>query len=191
MIDVCPVGALTDRTFRFKNRVWFTKPMDAHRTCENPKCCGKVTLWLRGEEVFRVTARKDEWGEVQSFDDKPGWICNTCRFDKKETKDWNIEGVTNISRHSVMSANKYTKMVMPKETFQEVMGGMQPKLVMNIHSVSEVNDPDLNLSDIDRPAVFADFAQASQQNNVVENDGEAERQNRQMLAEELKDDKLK
>ena len=29
MIDVCPVGALTDRTFRFKSRVWFTKPMDA------------------------------------------------------------------------------------------------------------------------------------------------------------------
>jgi len=26
MIDVCPVGALTDKTFRFKNRVWFTKP---------------------------------------------------------------------------------------------------------------------------------------------------------------------
>jgi NADH-quinone oxidoreductase subunit G len=25
MIDVCPVGALTDRTFRFKNRVWFTQ----------------------------------------------------------------------------------------------------------------------------------------------------------------------
>ena len=42
MIDVCPVGALTDRTFRFKNRVWFTKPMDAHRDCA--KCCGKVTL---------------------------------------------------------------------------------------------------------------------------------------------------
>ncbi len=26
MIDVCPVGALTDKTFRFKNRVWFLKP---------------------------------------------------------------------------------------------------------------------------------------------------------------------
>ena len=25
VIDVCPVGALTDKTFRFKNRVWFTK----------------------------------------------------------------------------------------------------------------------------------------------------------------------
>ena len=31
MIDVCPVGALTDKTFRFKSRVWFTKPVDAHR----------------------------------------------------------------------------------------------------------------------------------------------------------------
>lgn len=190
MIDVCPVGALTDRTFRFKNRVWFTKPMDAHRSCEIPNCCGKVTLWMRGEEVFRVTARKDEWGEVQSFEGKPGWICNTCRFDKKETKDWTIEGVTNISRHSVMSANKYTRLVMPKETFQEVMGGIQPKLVMNIHSVSEVNDPDLQLSDIDRPAVFADFAQANQHSNIVENPGEAEIQNRNLLAEELKDDKL-
>jgi len=48
IIDVCPVGALTDRTFRFKNRVWFLKPIDAHRYCS--KCSGKVVLWSRGEE---------------------------------------------------------------------------------------------------------------------------------------------
>src|SRR6186997_3093386 len=78
MIDVCPVGALTDRTFRFKNRVWFTKPVDAHRDC--PTCCGKVTMWNRGDEVLRVTARKDQWAEVQSYEGKPGWICNDCRF---------------------------------------------------------------------------------------------------------------
>src|SRR6187549_441785 len=112
MIDVCPVGALTDKTFRFKNRVWFTKPVDAHRNCENPKCCGKATLWLRGDEVYRVTARKDEWGEVQSYDGKPGWICNTCRFDKKNTADWVIEGLTKVSRHSVISQSKYPGLVM-------------------------------------------------------------------------------
>ena len=28
VIDVCPVGALTDRTARFASRVWFTKPMN-------------------------------------------------------------------------------------------------------------------------------------------------------------------
>jgi NADH-quinone oxidoreductase subunit G len=139
MIDVCPVGALTDKTFRFKNRVWFTKPVDAHRNCENPKCCGKTTLWLRGDEVYRVTARKDEWGEVQSYDGKPGWICNTCRFDKKKTSDWTIEGLTKINRHSVIAQGKYPGLVMPKETIQEVMGGREPKLLMDIHSVSEVN----------------------------------------------------
>jgi len=113
MIDVCPVGALTDKTFRFKNRVWFTKPVDAHRDCE--KCCGKVILWQRGDEVLRVTARKDEWGEVKSYDGKPGWICNDCRFHKKKTSDWVIEGLTNVNRHSVIAQNKYPGLTTPKK----------------------------------------------------------------------------
>ncbi|WP_018479557.1 2Fe-2S iron-sulfur cluster-binding protein [Pontibacter roseus] len=99
VIDVCPVGALTDKTWRFKNRVWFTKPMDAHRDC--PTCSGKVTLWTRGDQVLRVTARKDEYAEVEEF------ICNTCRFDKKEVSDWTIEGPRHIDRGSVISANHY------------------------------------------------------------------------------------
>ncbi|RYF93221.1 MAG: 2Fe-2S iron-sulfur cluster binding domain-containing protein [Chitinophagaceae bacterium] len=183
MIDVCPVGALTDRTFRFKNRVWFTKPMDAHRNCENPKCCGKVTLWMRGEEVYRVTSRKDPWGEVQSFNGKPGWICNTCRFDKKKAADWTIEGITTISRHSVISLNKYEdSSVTPQETIREVMGGLSPNLLMNIHSVSDVNDPDLKLSEIDRPADGNDFAEANRiDNNIPENPGEAEKLNMEIL----------
>ncbi len=106
MIDVCPVGALTDKTFRFKSRVWFTKPVNAHRDCD--KCCGKVTLWESGNEVLRVTACKDTYGEVEDVaDGKPGWICNTCRFDKKNITDWTIEGPRKIDRHSVISANHY------------------------------------------------------------------------------------
>ena len=99
MIDVCPVGALTDKTFRFKNRVWFTKPVDAHRDC--PTCKGEVTLWYKGEEVIRVTGRKDQFGEVADF------ICNTCRFDTKRTSDWIIEGPRNIANTSVISSNHY------------------------------------------------------------------------------------
>lgn len=99
VIDVCPVGALTDRTFRFKQRVWFTKPVDAHRDCT--KCCGKTRVWLKGEEVLRVTARKDQWDEVEEF------ICNDCRYDQKKTSDWVIEGPSPINRHSVISQNHY------------------------------------------------------------------------------------
>lgn len=105
VIDVCPVGALTDKTFRFKNRVWFTKPVDAHCNCD--KCSGKVTLWYKGEDVIRVTARKDEFGEVESF------ICNDCRFEKKKTSDWVIEGPRKISPHSVISANHYEQLAPP------------------------------------------------------------------------------
>src|ERR1700744_1167933 len=101
VIDVCPVGALTDKTFRFKSRVWFTKPVEAHRECDHPGCNGKVTLWYKGEDVLRVTARKDVYGEVEEF------ICNTCRFDKKKTSDWVIEGPRKVANWSVISANKY------------------------------------------------------------------------------------
>ena len=149
VIDVCPVGALTDRTFRFKNRVWFLKPVDAHRDC--PKCRGKVTLWNRGDEVFRVTARKDEWGEVED------WICNECRFEKKNTSDWIIEGPRVINRHSVISQGHYVGLKMPNETIQEVMDGRNPKIIMDIHNVSEVNKPTIDLSLIEGPAHSDDF----------------------------------
>lgn len=106
MIDVCPVGALTDRTFRFKSRVWFTNPLDAHRNCD--KCCGKVVLWTKGEEVLRVSARKDQYGEVKEY------ICNECRFDHKTLTDWTIEGPRHIDRHSVIAQNHYEKIDLQK-----------------------------------------------------------------------------
>jgi NADH-quinone oxidoreductase subunit G len=99
VIDVCPVGALTDKTFRFKQRVWFTKAMDAHRNCT--KCSGKVRLWFKGEDVLRVTARKDQWDEVEEF------ICNGCRYDHKQKSDWVIEGPSPVHRHSVIAQNHY------------------------------------------------------------------------------------
>jgi len=103
VIDVCPVGALTDRTFRFKSRVWFMKPMDAHRQCS--KCSGKVTAWMFGKEIYRITGRKDKYGELEEF------ICNECRFEKKEAADWIIEGPRHIEKQSVISQNHYEKIL--------------------------------------------------------------------------------
>lgn len=105
VIDVCPVGALTDRTSRFASRVWFTKPVDA--SCECDKCSGRVVLWMKGEEVIRVTTRQDQYGEAEE------WICNECRFEKKDLKYWKVEGARRVDRHSVISLNHYQK---PKES---------------------------------------------------------------------------
>jgi NADH-quinone oxidoreductase subunit G len=61
-----------------------------------------VTLWKHGkDEVYRVTGRKDQWGEVEEF------ICDDCRFHKKDVKDWVIEGPRNIKKSSVISQNHY------------------------------------------------------------------------------------
>jgi NADH-quinone oxidoreductase subunit G len=106
MIDVCPVGALTDKTFRFKSRVWFTKPLDAHRDC--PKCSGRVVLWTKGDDVLRVSARKDHYGEVKEY------ICNECRYDHKVMSDWVIEGPRHIERSSVIAQNYYEYLDMQK-----------------------------------------------------------------------------
>lgn len=99
VIDVCPVGALTDKTFRFKSRVWFLKPYEIERNCD--RCCGKAVGWMFGNEIYRVTARKDIHGEVEEF------ICNTCRFDKKQASEWKIGAPRHFDKNSVINQNNY------------------------------------------------------------------------------------
>jgi NADH-quinone oxidoreductase subunit G len=115
---------------------------------------------MRGDEVLRVTARKDQWGEVED------WICNECRFEKKKLSDWVIEGPANVNRHSVISANHYVGVKKPHETIAEVMGGRKPKLLMDIHSISEVNDPSIDLGALPGPATSKVFENKKEENKA-------------------------
>ncbi|HVZ26290.1 MAG TPA: hypothetical protein VG842_09560, partial [Sediminibacterium sp.] len=45
----------------------------------------------------------------------------------------------------------------PRETFPAVNGGRAPKLLMDIHAVSEVNKPGVDLSLIEGPAHSNNF----------------------------------
>lgn len=56
-----------------------------------------------GDEIQRVTARKDVYHEVEEF------ICNSCRFDHKDPKDWVIEGPRKFEKDSVINQNNYTR----------------------------------------------------------------------------------
>ena len=56
-----------------------------------------------GDEIQRVTGRKDEYHEVEEF------ICNGCRFDHKEVSDWTIEGPREFEKDSVINQNNYTR----------------------------------------------------------------------------------
>jgi NADH-quinone oxidoreductase subunit G len=54
-----------------------------------------------GNEIQRVTGRKDEYHEVDEF------ICNSCRFDHKDVNDWIIEGPRAFEKDSVINQNKH------------------------------------------------------------------------------------
>jgi NADH-quinone oxidoreductase subunit G len=71
IIELCPVGALTSRAYRFRARPWDI--VDAGSVCTLcPSQCN-VTLTVRDERVMRVLARDNS-----EVDD--GWLCDRGRF---------------------------------------------------------------------------------------------------------------
>jgi NADH-quinone oxidoreductase subunit G len=92
VVDICPVGALTNRDFRFKARVW-----DMSHT--NSVCNGcargcNTEIWVRNNEVLRLVPKHNE--DVNSY-----WMCdhgrlNTFKFvnanDRVDGPQLRVEG---------------------------------------------------------------------------------------------------
>jgi len=80
LMDVCPVGAITTRDYRFKSRPW-DNPLAGDTICT---LCSKgcnTTVWIkakpewaRGPQIARVTPRLNP--DVNSY-----WMCDIGRFD--------------------------------------------------------------------------------------------------------------
>src|SRR5262245_19594915 len=78
IIDLCPVGALTSRVWRFESRPWDMN----HTASVCARCavgCG-VTLWERRNQLVRVTSHEN--GEIDE-----GWICDRGRFEYTDVND--------------------------------------------------------------------------------------------------------
>ncbi len=74
VIDICPVGALTSRDFRFKARVW--EMSSTETVC--PGCARGCNMysWVRNNEILRQTPRYNpevndywmcDWGRLETF----------------------------------------------------------------------------------------------------------------------------
>ncbi|MDY0081933.1 MAG: molybdopterin-dependent oxidoreductase [Ignavibacteriaceae bacterium] len=82
VVDICPVGALTNSDFRFKSRVW-------EMSLTNSVCNGcargcNIELWVRNNEVLRLVPKYNE--DVNSY-----WMCdhgrvNTFKFINAEDR---------------------------------------------------------------------------------------------------------
>jgi NADH-quinone oxidoreductase subunit G len=70
--DICPVGALTNKDFRFKSRVW-----DMSHTKSICSGCANgcnINLWVRQNEILRITPRHNS--SVNDY-----WMCDFGRLE--------------------------------------------------------------------------------------------------------------
>jgi predicted molibdopterin-dependent oxidoreductase YjgC len=71
VIDICPVGALTNTQFRFKARSWDLTNSDT--LCAHCACNCNMTLGSRVNGLMRIESRPNDY-----VDD--GWICDKARW---------------------------------------------------------------------------------------------------------------
>ena len=71
VIDICPVGALTNTEFRFKARTWDLTNSDT--LCAHCGCNCNMTLGVRTNKFMRIESRPNDL-----VDD--GWICDKARW---------------------------------------------------------------------------------------------------------------
>jgi NADH-quinone oxidoreductase subunit G len=71
IVELCPVGALTSRPYRFRARPWDVEAAGSVCTLCPAQC--NVSLTVRDERVLRVLARQNS-----EVDD--GWLCDKGRF---------------------------------------------------------------------------------------------------------------
>jgi NADH-quinone oxidoreductase subunit G len=82
VIELCPVGALTSRDFRFKARVWDMSSTETICTGCARGC--NMNMWVRNNEILRLTPRRNP--EVNNY-----WMCDygrlsTFKFVNAETR---------------------------------------------------------------------------------------------------------
>jgi NADH-quinone oxidoreductase subunit G len=71
VVDLCPVGALTHRQWRFNTRIWYTKGTDS--ICPGCSTGCNVKVFERDGQVVQVKAR-------QNADVNKEWLCDEGRY---------------------------------------------------------------------------------------------------------------
>jgi len=106
LVDVCPVGALLSRDFRFKMRVWFLQETDA--ICPGCSTGCNMTIDHRDGEAYRFRPRRN-------VDVNKSWMCDPGRYLYKT-----------VGADRVTTAHKAGGAIAPlSELLDEVAGRLQ------------------------------------------------------------------
>lgn len=103
-VDICPVGALTSKDFRFRQRAWYLK--DAETICNGCSTGCSTKVYFNKEGLFRVKPKHNE--KVNGY-----WMCdegrNTYKFVNKESRLLKSYKYTNGTWSDEATAGSATK----------------------------------------------------------------------------------
>ncbi len=103
-VDICPVGALTSKEFRFRQRVWFLK--DKPSVCTGCSTGCHVDVYFNKEGLWRV---KPRYSEVNGY-----WMCDEGRKIFKSTNVMTTEFVgerDDNKKRAIKKENRLTQAI--------------------------------------------------------------------------------
>ncbi len=114
LADICPVGALTAKDFRFKQRVWFLDRKDSVCTQCARGCNVTVSVNPQTTKLYRVEPRRNP-------DVNQSWICDTGR--------WNVHYIGDENR--IKNPQKQVDGKIADETWETFFKSMSQSLQCN------------------------------------------------------------
>ncbi len=124
VVDLCPVGALADKDFLYKQRVWFLR--QHHGVCTGCSTGCSTCIEENQDRIYRITPRKNPF--VNKW-----WICNDGRYDYPHVHnprrlaeprgrdgaalDWTT--LPTVLREELRAAGRLAAVVSPQLTVEE------------------------------------------------------------------------
>lgn len=123
VVDICPVGALTSKDFRFKMRVWFMS--SAKSICQGCSRGCNISADYKIPNVYRFKPRENT--QVNDY-----WICDEGRFSYKKNKENRLlESFENNEQveydYSVEKFNKIVKSTKSKYSSKAIVALASPE----------------------------------------------------------------
>jgi NADH-quinone oxidoreductase subunit G len=157
-VDICPVGALTSKDFRFKMRVWFLK--ETKSVCTSCATGCNIVIGSREEKIYRYEPRQND--AVNSC-----WMCDAGRLNykwigredrlkevrrQKEKTVWNVALNEIAAKLKSASAGSVAIVASARQTNEELwlLGKLKSKLGALSDSVPRTGEADKILVSADR-----------------------------------------
>jgi NADH-quinone oxidoreductase subunit G len=157
-VDICPVGALTSKDFRFKMRVWFLK--ETKSVCTSCATGCNIVIGSREEKVYRYEPRQND--AVNSC-----WMCDSGRLNykwigredrlkevrrQKEKTVWNVALNEIASKLKSAPTGSVAIVASARQTNEELwlLGKLKSKLGALSDSIPRTGEADKILVSADR-----------------------------------------